>query len=1036
MPGMAQSTNAIVSGLVLDPSGRPIVGADVEMVNDATGVRYPGATNGEGIYQIPNLPPGPYRIQVSEIGFKTLIKPDIILNTQDALAINFTLPVGATSETLTVEGGTSLINTESATVSTVVDRQFAENLPLNGRSFQTLIDLAPGVVATASGSVESGQFSVNGQRAASNYWMVDGVGANIGAGTNGIAGNGFGGAIGSYSVLGGTNSLVSVDALQEFRIQTSTYAPEFGRTPGAQISIATRSGTNEFHGTAFDYFRNDVLDANDWFADDHGLPKPEERQNDFGGTFGGPLQRSRAFFFFSYEGLRLDLPQTAETDVPDLAARQGADTVMQPYLNAFPLPNGPELGNGMATFNSSFANSSTLDAYSLRLDDHLTDNLTLFGRYNYSPSELTQRGVGVTLNDVSPSRILVQTATAGVTWQPTRETDNDLRFNYSTTNASSYYYLDNFGGATPLASLPLPSPYTAANAEFGFEFLTSSNAQFEVGSFGRNVQRQVNLVDGFETQRSTHTLKFGIDYRRLTPSNDPSLSPENGIPWYHQLVVFSGVPSAELASPLAGIVGVANNSQFRFQNIGLYAQDTWRIASRLTATYGLRWDCDFAPASVSGPNIPRVTGFDDPAVLALVPAGLTPYDTTYGNFAPRIGLAYQLSDRHDRPSVVRGGFGIFYDLASSEVGNAIQDFYPFGATNIAFGTSFPLDPADAAPPSITPEQLASPGASLSAFDPHLQLPYTLEWNVAFEQGIGTEQRVSASYVGASGRRLLSTAAVFSPNPSFSRALLTGNSGSSSYDALQLQFERRLSRGLQLLAAYVWAHSIDTGSSGQASDVNPMIGGSSNRGPSDFDIRNTFTSALTYAIPGARRNRLSGLSDGWSAESVILVRSATPVNVYDGSLESILGEGIQVRPDVVPGQALYLYGREYPGGKALNPGAFAPPPTNSSGNPIRQGDLGRNALRGFGATQLDFALHRDFPIREGVKLQFRSEMFNTFNHPNFGPPVSDLSNATQFGQSTEMLGQYLGGGNLGGGGFSPLYQIGGPRSIQLALKLFF
>ncbi len=280
-PLAAQSPNGTINGLVLDPSGRPITGAGILIVNDATRVQYPGKTNDEGIYVLPDLPPGPYRIQVSKIGFKTIIKPDIVLNVQDALSINFTLQVGAFSKTVTVEGGAPPLDTESPAVSTVVDRQFAANLPMNGRSFQSLIELTPGVVVTPSNPFDSGQFSVNGQRTASNYWMLDGVSANIGVSSTSFAGNGVAGSLPSFSVLGGTNSLVSVDALQEFRIQTSTYAPEFGRTPGGQISIVTRSGTNDFHGTVFDYLRNDVFDANNWFADQNGLPKPEERQNDF-----------------------------------------------------------------------------------------------------------------------------------------------------------------------------------------------------------------------------------------------------------------------------------------------------------------------------------------------------------------------------------------------------------------------------------------------------------------------------------------------------------------------------------------------------------------------------------------------------------------------------------------------------------------------------------------------------------------------------------------------------------------------------------
>src|SRR5450755_1103044 len=384
LPLVAQSPNGVLNGLVVDPSNRVIVEADVVAVNDVTGVQYTTKTNSDGIYVLPNLTPGPYRLQVSKVGFKTLIKPDIILNVQGALAINFTLPVGAFAETVTVEGGAPLVNTESAAVSTVVDRQFAENLPMNGRSFQTLITLTPGVVVVPSNPSDSGQFSVNGQRADANYWMVDGVSANIGIGVNGNGspGNALAGSVGSFSVLGGTNSLVSVDAMQEFRIQTSTYAPEFGRAPGAQISIVTRSGTNQFHGTAFDYLRNDIFDASDWFngyINNPRLPKAKERQNDFGGTLSGPILKGKTFFFFSYEGLRLRLPQTTLTTVPDQAVRQSAAPALQPFLNAYPLdPNQPDLGNGIARFNASYSNPATLDAYSLRIDHKLSKELALF----------------------------------------------------------------------------------------------------------------------------------------------------------------------------------------------------------------------------------------------------------------------------------------------------------------------------------------------------------------------------------------------------------------------------------------------------------------------------------------------------------------------------------------------------------------------------------------------------------------------------------------------------------------------------------
>jgi hypothetical protein len=347
------------------------------------------------------------------------------------------MQVGSASESLTVTGESVSLNTTDATVSTVVDRNFAENLPMNGRSFQTLIELAPGVVVAPSNLADSGQFNVNGQRATSNYWMVDGVSANIGINAGIFVGNGFGGTLGAFSAQGGTNSLVSVDAMQEFRIQTSTYAPEFGRVPGGQISIATRSGTNQYHGTASDYSRNGALNASDWFVNYNHLPKPKERQNDFGLTFDGPIVKDRTFFFFSYEGLRLELPRVAQTTVPDLNARQSAIPALQPFLNAYPLPNGPDnLATGAAQFNASFANKSTLDAYSLRLDHGLSNRVTIFGRYNYSPSESVERGIAAqSLNSLLSSRIGTQTATLGTTWAISPTAVNDLRLNYSRVRA-------------------------------------------------------------------------------------------------------------------------------------------------------------------------------------------------------------------------------------------------------------------------------------------------------------------------------------------------------------------------------------------------------------------------------------------------------------------------------------------------------------------------------------------------------------------------------------------------------------------------
>jgi hypothetical protein len=378
----------------------------------------------------------------------------------------------------------------------------------------------------------------------------------------------------------------------------------------------------------------------------------------------------------------------------------------------------------------------------------------------------------------------------------------------------------------------------------------------------------------------------------------------------------------------------------------------------------------------------------------------------------------------------------------SEVGNTIIfDAYPFGSVHFMPGPSlggtatFPFSSAASAPAPISP-------SFLWAFDPNLRLPYALQWNFAVEQALGGQQTISASYIGSAGRRLLQTATISSPNPNFAQAQLVGNSASSSYNALQVQFQRRLSRGLQALASYGWSHSIDDASAGSignhANLAVPSVSPNAERGPSDFDIRHAFSAGVTYEVPAPKINVFAKqIVQNWSAETFVVGRSAPPVDVSEAYFYQ-LDSGIQadVRPDLVPGVPVYLYGSQYPGGKAFNPAAFTNPPVDPvTFKPLRQGNTPRNFLRGFGAAQWDLAVHRTFPIRESVKIQFRAETFNVLNHPNFGSPYPYFGLA-RFGISNQTLGQALAGTGGGTGGLNALYQIGGPRSIQLALKLMF
>jgi len=1023
----AQASTATLAGIVLDDTGAVVPDVQVAVTNLGTGLQRAAVAGAQGRFVIPLLPPGRYRLTARRDGFATAEMTDLVLNVGDDLDVKLLLKVAGINADVTVSAEPPRVST-SPTVSTVVDRQFVADLPLNGRSFQALIALTPGVVVTPTTFADQGQFSVNGQRADANYFTVDGVSANFGVTGYFPMMQSASGALPALSASGGTNSLASLDAMQEFRVQTSSFAPEFGRTPGGQISIVTRSGSSAFRGSLFEYFRNSALDAKDWFANFNHLAKPEERQSDYGGVLGGPVLRDRTFFFLSYEGLRLSQPSALQTAVPDATSRQQAPVSVRPYLNAFPMANGDELGNGLAQFNAAYSNPSTLDAYSIRVDHVVSPTLSVFARYNDSPSRLEQRAPtfssGQVLSMTSSVSSVVRTLTTGVTQVIAPHVSNEARANYSQHTVGVSYAMDAFGGAVPLPDSQLfPPGYSSADS--AFLLLLSGVGEYGVGKLGSDEQRQVNLVDNLSVVTGRHQLKFGLDYRWLAPFSSPFA--------YRQFVKFSGVTAAP-GGALSGTAGFVQPAAFqanslRSQNFSLYGQDAWSITPRLTATYGLRWDVNPALKGKDSANDPfTVVGLNDPATMTLAPRGTALYQTTYGNIAPRLGVAYQLSPSTNWGAVLRGGFGVFYDLGQGSLGG-VTSYFPYSASKILPSpTPFPISPQDAAPPAFS---VNLPVSGIILADPHLKLPRTYQWNVALEQSIGSKQSFSATYVGAIGRDLLRVTNLFNPNQNFQSVSVTDNSATSDYHALQLKYQRRLSRGLQATAAYTLSHSMDDASTDAGTtylNTPGVVGANGDRADSDFDIRHAFTAGVTYTLPalGSRRAERAVLG-GWSLDAVVLGRSAPPVDVV-GAVTFGTGTVLRYRPNVNAGVPLELYGPQYPGGKIFNPAAFTAAPAG------QQGDFGRNVLRGFGASQADVALQRQFHVIDKVGLRFRAEFFNIFNNPNFGSPTNDLTSPL-FGRSTQTLANSLGSGGANGG-FSPLYQIGGPRSIQLALRLEF
>jgi hypothetical protein len=1026
----SQTEGARISGRITDPTDAVIVGVQCTVINLETNVSTTTLTNEEGIYVIPDLRPATYRLTIQKEGFRTVIQPSLQLYVQDAVNENFKLALGSVSETSTVIGIEPLLQTISPAVSTVVDDQFVHNMPLNGRSFQSLIALTPGVVFI-SADLGAGQFGANGQRSNANYFMVDGVSANFGSSGNGL-GQYISGSTPALTSGGGTNALVSVDAMQEFRIQTSSYAPEFGRSNGAQISIVTKSGSNQFHGTAFDYLRNDLFDARNWFNRPPD-PKPPLRQNDFGGTFGGPLWKSRTFFFFSYEGLRLLQPQTSTGLFYTSSARAAVAPAYAPFVNAFPVPTAPPIDSTcdnlthpcLAPLTVAYSNPATIDATSIRLDHHLNKQITVFGRYNHSPTHGADRSWEELSNDYANT----DTLTVGATFAVASDKLNDFRANWSRNTGSTIYTITNFhGGIAPPDSVVFPAstPFRFDTSQAHF-YPPDGTMDFREGTIAALAEKQLNFVDTFSWTAGSHQLKFGIDYRRINTSTRGNQRIWSAGPPAFSFIVAGTLPSTFVLN----VDPISINTN----NYSLFGQDTWRATNRLTVTYGLRWEINTPPQSATaGKPLYIVQGVFDSKPITVVRGA--PWNTRFGNPAPRFGVAYHVTPK----TVVRGGLGLFYDLGYGDTGD-LSGIFPYVRSAFRSGP-VPFDPSNPIFQPVPFSTTIDGDELVGAADPNLRLPFTTQWNAAIEREIGPHQSLTATYLGSDGKRLPRQDTIRPPAFVSGGAILAfRNAGNSRYDAFQAQFQRRFSHGLQALASYTLSKSTDAGSSDRDGVTAPSVSEVvlPPLTPSDFDIRHTLAGAVSYEIPAPVGGRIvHTIAKGWGVDGLLRVTSAWPLNVTVGAVSPVIGQ-YATQPDIVPGQPFWLPAPEEPGAKVLNPAAFTPPPVGQTGN------FPRNGLRvPFSINQTDFAVWRRFGLTERVKLQIRAEYFNVFNHPMFNAPGQSLSG--NYWGTTGNPNPYFGKlaanttnnalNGVVGGGQNPLYAIGGPRSGQFMLKLMF
>jgi hypothetical protein len=1051
----AQTSTATLSGAVQDENGAAITGATVTVLNVETGIRRTVVTNSEGLFTIPLLQPSRYRLTVEQGNFAIFEVNDVVLNTNDSRFLNIRLRVGGVNERVTVEANTVEVDLNPA-VATVVDQNFVERIPLNGRTIQNLVALTPGAITfQPNNSTNVGQISVNGLRTTQNYMTIDGVSANLYVGTNLSGVSQSNGNVPGFGQLGTTSNLVSVDALQEFKVQTSNYSAEYGRTPGAQIQLTTRSGTNKYRASLFEYFRNEKLDANDWFANANRLPRSPLRHNNFGGTFSGPLPfvnfgegvpvfsngKERTFFFFSYEGSRIRLPQVANTTVVSNFVRNNAFAALRPLFSAFPQPTGPDNANQLtAPFVAGYSNPQSQDSTSIRIDHNITKQITLFGRYSQSPQ---------VSDSLVPNSSLVtsregdtRTFTLGLNAAVTPNFTNEFRFNWSRNIAINQTQFRSFQGTTqPDKSLWRFAPLTDFSAvSYGF-----SGGILQQNPAGRGERKQINIANTSTWVLRNHLIKFGADFR-TSPARQE-------LPDYSFTANFTNLTA--VTTGRATVSYTINDplfTEYSWKSFGSFIQDSWRVNKRLTLDFGLRLDVN-PPPDLNPARRLVIVDFVNP--IRLAPEGTKLFPTIWNGFAPRFGAAYQLFDRSGMETVIRGGVGVFYDLASGSAGSVSGAFFPSTASRTSVNVQFPFAESVMVPPTIVTTPPYPSGNFLVKYDDDFVLPRVYQWNIAIEQGLGKGQTISVSYVGNAGRRLIRSAVLgplsrgvypvaspdFNSGQSFNlNSNAKGRADISDYHAMQVQFSRS-GKNISSIVNYTWSHSIDTSSSQTNINstnffrVDPRL----DRADSAFDRRHAMSAAVTWNIPGISKERsavLSAITNGWSLDGIFQYQTGYPLDITYQDLSATNNLSLSIlRPDLVPGAPLWIASTG-PTGRQINPAAFAIPTT------IRQGNLPRNFLRIQSLWQPDIALGRTLSFGERVKLRLKGEVFNFVNHPLFAAPQNNLglrltpgsfTPSANFGQFTTMLNRTT---SQEGIALSSIYAPGGPRSIQLSMRLSF
>lgn len=1144
IPVFAQSqTTGRISGTVKDEKGAVVPDAEVTVTNKATGDERKVKSDADGNYFVPLLPSGTYTVSVSAPGFNTYVADDVRVAITETTTINPTMPTGGLQETVSVNADAPIVQTEGAQLGRVVDSRTVSELPLATRNFTQILGLSPGAATylpdnTAVGR-NSQNISVNGARVTNNNFQINGIDANS-MGTNSAP----------------SLSVPAPETIQEFKVQTSLYDATFGRSGGGNIQAVTKSGTNEFHGGAYYFLRNEALNANNPFLNASGVARPILRRNVFGGFIGGPIIKDKAFFFASYQGTRetngasvinslssniLVDPRLTDTNRTAAALAAAFSTLALPLTAAqispvsvallnVRLPNGqfliptPQAGGRYsgstpsvfdenqfnANFDYRFGANDTLSAkvfvsnapQTLTLPSFLGGgpNVPGFGNFQQNNNRL-----------VSLQHIHVFSPTIF----------NELRAGYNFIRVDAFPeepVKDSDIGITRANASIFPGLPLIRIAPAAGGIVIGTSPTIDV----RAVAPSTTVADTLSITRGRHNLRVGGEFRYNENNYVLNFFTRGQIDFLN----FTSFLTGNAAVSVFGS-GLGNRS-LRAHDYNFFAQDDWKVTSKLTLNLGLRYELDMPPYDTRG----RIATFDPalyvprsqfvviggvptpigPPVGGFVQAGnvLPEYDLASipnvdkrvvnsidpNNFAPRVGFAYSPLD--SGRMVIRGGYGIFYSRTSFQyitLNVIAPPTYVFGArVGVPFSDPFFPAPAQNQFPALVP------GVALSGtlFDRNIRTPYLQQYNISLQYELFKDTLLEAAYVGTHGVSLFRqvainqanlvpaggsitnavTGQVITTNTPANAALRAPFQGvsvngffqnqttaQSSYNSLQVSLTRRFSQGLQFLASYTLAKSIDNasgqgGGAGFGGVVNPggvgetsaVLGNQrdnrANRGRSDFDRKHRLVVSFLYDLPepDIAKNSTAGrllLSD-WQLAGIVSSMSGLPIDIVDtgaGSFYGISGGGNPLaRPNIVSDPFSNV-----PNGYFFNPFAFARPivaagqPIPSSGGTAIAGatgtdigNVGRNILRGPHQNNFDFSIIKRFRITESKNLEFRTEFFNLFNQVNYANPISDINSVLSSGGSFDANGRVVNPGSFG----RIISTSNNPRLIQFALKFNF